>query len=206
VRESAKVFDCAIKQSKQPLSNREDIFNEAQTAVEKLIDSYFDIDDVERMIVADTVNILIPSFRPSRTKFDVPTLRQSTESSRQGFLRRLCATLNAWAQEYRVHGKVIADSSIGVGMVVLEKTRREEKPTQLSATDGELLKAIDNLQRIAAKGHGTFELVRGLKVFHKNLLYITKPLGQRFWTSTAALNDADEIAATILTRLVREGA
>ena len=72
-------------------------------------------------------------------------------------------------------------------------------------TDDELLKAIDNLQRTAAKGHGTFEIVRGLKVFHENLLYITKPLGQRFWTNTAALNDADEIAATILTRSAREG-
>jgi hypothetical protein len=115
--------------------------------------------------------------------------------------------LNGWAKrEYKVHGKTVADSSIGVGMVVLEKTRREDKPAQLSATDGELLKAIDSLQRTAAKEHGTFELVRGLKVFHKNLLYITKPLGQRFWTNTAALNDADEIAATILTRSAREGA
>ncbi len=136
----------------------------------------------------------------------MPTIKQSSDALRASYTSLLCDRLNGWAkQEYRVHGKVVADSSIGVGMVVLEKTRREEKPTQLSAIDGELLKAIDNLQRIAAKGHGTFELVRGLKVFHKNLLYITKPLGQRFWTNTAALNDADEIAATILTRSAREG-
>jgi hypothetical protein len=37
-----------------------------------------------------------------------------------------------------------------------------------------------------------------LKVFDHNLLYITEPLGLRFWMNTAALNDADEIAATIL--------
>jgi hypothetical protein len=45
-----------------------------------------------------------------------------------------------------------------------------------------------------------------VKVFDKNLLYITKPLGQRFWTNTAALNDADEVAATILTRSTLEDA
>ena len=207
VRESAKVFDYAIKQLKEPFSNREDIVNEAQAAVEKLIDSYFDIDDIERMIVADTVNVFIPSFRPSRTKFDVPTLRQSTESSRQNFLQRLCATLNKWAREdYKVHGKVSAAPSLGVGMVVLEKTRRDENPIQLNGSTNDILKAIDNLQKTAAKGRGTFEIVRGLKVIHKNLLYITKPLGQRFWTNTAALNDADEIAATILTRSTSEGA
>ena len=65
---------------------------------------------------------------------------------------------------------------------------------------------IVRLQRTAAKSYGTFELVRGLKVFDKNLLYITKPLGQRFWTNTAALNDADEIAATILIRSAWERA
>ena len=43
-------------------------------------------------------------------------------------------------------------------------------------------------------------LANRLKVFDKNLLYITKPLGQRFWTRTAALNDADEIAGSILLR------
>ncbi len=90
-------------------------------------------------------------------------------------------------------------------MVVLEKTKRNELPTQLAMTDGELLKAIDSLQRTGTENHGTFEIVRGLKVFWKNLLYLTKPMGQRFWTSTAALNDADEIAATILTRPDREG-
>jgi len=29
---------------------------------------------------------------------------------------------------------------------------------------------------------------------------VVKPIGQRFWTQTAAMNDADEIAGTILMR------
>jgi len=48
--------------------------------------------------------------------------------------------------------------------------------------------------------------MRGLKVFEGSLLYITKPLGQRFWSRTAALNDADDIAGTILMRSAQEGA
>ncbi len=207
VRESAKVFDHALTQLRKPFSNRDDIAHDTQASVEKLIEEYFDIDDIERMVVADTVRVLIPSFRPSRKKFDIPTLRRSTETSRQDFLKRLCTTLNGWAnKDYKVHGKVSAAPSLGVGMIVLEKTRRNESPAQLNGSTYEVLKAIENLQRTAVKGLSTFELVRGLKVFHKNLLYITKPLGQRFWTNTAALNDADQIAATILTGPAREGA
>ena len=207
IREIAAAVSNAADDASRNFADRAGIVRRTQESVGKLIEEYFDIDDIERMLITDTAKIIIPSVRPSRGKSNVPTIKQSSDAFRASYTSLLCDRLNGWAkQEYRVRGKTVADSSIGLGMVVLEKNRREEKPNQLSATDGELLKAIDQLQRTAAKGHGTFEIVRGLKVFHKNLLYITKPLGQRFWTSTAALNDADEIAATILTRSAREGA
>jgi len=207
IREVADAVTKAAKNASRDLADRETIVRLTQESVSKLIEEYFDIDEIERMLIADTTKIIIPSVKPSRRKPKVPTVTQSNNAFRVSYTDLLCDRLNGWAkQEYSVHGKVVADSSIGVGMVVLEKTKREEKPTQLSANDGELLKAIDNLQRITTNCYGTFDLVRGLKVFHKNLLYITKPLGQRFWTNTAALNDADEIAATILTRSTSERA
>jgi len=207
VREIAAAVTKATNEASRDFADREGIVRRTQETVGELIEEYFDIDEIERMLIADTAKIIIPSVRPSRGKPNVPTIKQSNKALRGSYTSLLCDRLNSWVKhESWVHGKVVADSSIGVGMVVLEKTRREEKPTQLSANNGELLKAIDNLQRITAKGYGTFELVRGLRVFHKNLLYITKPLGQRFWTNTAALNDADEIAATIITRSGREGA
>jgi hypothetical protein len=39
-----------------------------------------------------------------------------------------------------------------------------------------------------------------LRVFDGRHIHILKPLALRFWTRTAALNDADEIAAAILER------
>lgn len=58
---------------------------------------------------------------------------------------------------------------------------------------------MHRLQRGAAKGRDTVELARGT-VFDKTLLYVTKPVGRRFRTRTAALNDADEVAGAILMR------
>lgn len=207
VTEIAAAVTKAAEEASHEFADRENVVQRTRESINELIEEYFDIDDIEQMLIADTAKIIIPSIRPSRGKPNVPTIQPSNSSLRDSYTKLLCERLNSWAkQEYEVHGKAMANSSIGVGMVVLEKTRRGENPAQLSATDGELLKTIDNLQRTVAKGHGTFELIRGAKVFYKNLLYITKPLGQRFWSSTAALNDADEIAATILTRSAREGA
>jgi hypothetical protein len=207
VRESTKVFERAIHQISNPLSNRNDIVIEAQAAADQLVNTYFDIDEIEQAIIEDTVTVLIPSFQPSRTKLDVPTLRPSTESSRNNFLQYLCSTLNQWASDdYHVYGSVIADPSLGVGMVILEKIRRNDNPTQLMGQPNNILNTIDDLQHAAIRAHGTFDLVRGVIVFYKNLLYITKPLAQRFWTKTAALNDADKIAATILSASMRRDA
>ena len=35
-------------------------------------------------------------------------------------------------------------------------------------------------------------------LFDEDCLYLLKSINHRFWTQTAALNDADEIAGTIL--------
>ena len=62
------------------------------------------------------------------------------------------------------------------------------------------------VRKAIPRKHATLDVVRGVMVFHGNLLYVVKPIGQRFWTQTAAMNDADEIASTILMRSSREDA
>jgi hypothetical protein len=62
----------------------------------------------------------------------------------------------------------------------------------------DLLVSLARLRKITARKLNSFELIRGAKIFDGDRLYIVKPVGQRFWTETAALNDADEIAGTIL--------
>jgi hypothetical protein len=60
------------------------------------------------------------------------------------------------------------------------------------------LGALERLRKVTSRKLNTLELIRGAKVFDRDRLYLVKPIGQRFLTETAALNDADEIAGTIL--------
>ncbi len=205
VQEIASMVTNASNEASEIFADREEIVSNTQKSINKLILEYFDIDATELMLVNDTINIIIPSIRPTRVKTDIPTIRQCDSDLRNSYAKLLCDRLNNWAkEEYKVHYRVISNSNMGLGIIILEKTRSEENPTQLSANDSELLDTFNTLQRITSKKIGTMELVQGLKIFHKNLLYITKPLGQRFWINTAALNDADEIATTILTRSAQE--
>ena len=201
IQEVAQVVMEAANRAKEAVIGRDEIVAQASITTEKLVEEYFDVDDIERMLIADTDTIIIPSVRPTRAHPDVPTIRPTNDEHRAMYTRLLRDTLNDWANTaYQVHGRTAVDDAVGVGLVVLEKTQRGQPPARLDAAMEDVRSVIIRLQQTAAKSYGSFELVRGLKVFDKNLLYITKPLGQRFWTNTAALNDADEIATTILTR------
>ncbi|OJW20127.1 MAG: type I restriction endonuclease subunit M [Planctomycetales bacterium 71-10] len=201
VAEAGRLMTAVNREAGGAALGRDQVAGRAQARADVLISEYFDVDDIERKLVADTVEIVIPSVRPTRARLDVPTLLPARPDDYADYVDLLCRTLNRWANaEYRVQGKSLADVHLGVGMVVLQKTRRGEAPGQIDGATTSVLAALQRLQRGVAKGRGTFELARGLKVFDKTLLYVIKPIGRRFWSATAALNDADEIAGTILMR------
>ena len=92
----------------------------------------------------------------------------------------------------------MASSDLGIGIAVLEKVRRGTLKPITPPDAPDLLTEFNRLRKAAAQHLNTFELVRGAKVFDGDRLYVMKPISRRFWTQTAALNDADEIAGTIL--------
>ncbi|RUL89459.1 N-6 DNA methylase [Tautonia sociabilis] len=201
VAEAGRLMAAVAREASDAVLGRDDVVRRAQARAEPLIEEYFDVDPIEQKLVADTVGIVIPSVRPTRARIDVPALLPARSDDYAAYIDLLCSTLNGWANaKYRVHGKSMADCSLGIGMVVLRKARRGEDPGQIDGVTTDVLAALQRLQKGAARGRGAFELARGLKVFDGNLLYVIKPVGRRFWSATAALNDADEIAGTILMR------
>jgi hypothetical protein len=197
----------AMAEASRPLTDRQGIVREAQAAIEPLLFEYFDLDDVEKVLVQDTNRVIIPSTRPSRASDKVPTLRPSSSPDREAYKDLLCETLNDWARggPYQVSGEVHASAASGLAVVVLRRGKAGTRmPAEGTSSDG-LLPVLDRLRKAFKRELGSVEVLRGLKVFDRDILYVVKPLSRRFWTQTAALNDADEIAAAALSsRSARE--
>ncbi|WP_165235550.1 HsdM family class I SAM-dependent methyltransferase [Aquisphaera insulae] len=206
VAEVGRIMNRAIRDAEDNTLGRPATTERAQAQAEALVEEYFDINAVERVLIGDTDAVIIPSVRPTRRRTAVPTIMPATQAEQEAYTDLLCDTLNQWASDgYRVHGKPVIDPRLGIGMVVLEKTVRGRSPTHLDSATKDVLPTLSRLQRIAEIDGVPLALARGLKVFDKTLLYITKPVGLRFWTRTAALNDADEIADSLLMRPRKEG-
>ena len=200
VKDVGQIVTAAAKEASGVLADRQDIMHVASGSIEILIHEYLDILPLEKTLVDDTVRIIIPSVRPSRANPIIPTIKPSTQKDQDLYVRRLCDTLNGWAKTgpVTVQGRAAGSSTLGIGVAILNRNRPGEVSSGPPNDLGDLLTALEHLRGITSQKLNTLELIRGAKVFDRDRLYLVKPIGQRFWTETAALNDADEIAATIL--------
>ena len=200
VKHVGRTVSSAAEKASEDLANREDIVRVASESIETLIDEYFDVLPLEKILIDDTVQVIIPSVRPSRANLIIPTIKPSTQIQQGQYVKRLCDTLNGWAKNgpYTVRGKATASERLGIAVAILEKSLTGKTEWDEAGDLDDLLIALERFRKAASQTLNTFELIRGAKVFDRNRLYLVKPIGQRFWTETAALNDADEIAGTIL--------
>ena len=110
VREVAQVVTEAANRAKEAVIGRDEIIAQAVTATEKLVEEYFDVDDIERMLIADTDTIIIPSVRPTRARSTCPPSKPTNHEHRAAYTQLLCETLNGWANtEYQVHGQTVGE-------------------------------------------------------------------------------------------------
>lgn len=206
VREVSRVVTSTSKAAADSFTDREGLVRDAVRSIEPLIDEYFDLIETEKVLVEDTVRVIIPSVRPTRKRNEVPTIAPSREDQRQDYTRRLCDTLNSWAREsrYIVRGRSMASTNLGVGLAILRKTQDGPNTAAVVEGNGDLLGALSRLRDVTSHRLNVLDLPRAAKVFDGDYLYVLKPIGQRFWTGTAALNDADEIAGSILMHSSKE--
>ncbi len=163
---------------------------------------------LEKLLIEDSVKVTIESIQPTQTQLPVETVKAISSTQLQAYCRRVCEMLNGWAKrgKYSVRGATVASAMLGVGLAVFEKVERRDATVPMDGVGMDVLAALDSLRKAAPQKHNTLDLVRGVMACSGNRLYVVKPIGQRQWTQTAAMNDADEIAGTILMRPPQEEA
>ncbi len=171
----------------------------AAEKIEVLLYKYYGISQHEQLLIDDTVNIFKSSMMPTSINSRVKTIGCPTPNERKGYAELLCSILNTWAKrsDFHVNGRVEYSEILGTSIVTLVKSHKTERYSETKTSD-DLHAALKNIQNALPKKMGKFVYHRHLKVFDGNQLYILKPLSRRYWTKTAAINDADEIAVAIL--------
>jgi hypothetical protein len=174
---------------------------EAVREVTELVYRYYDLTRWERALVEDTAGIFEPSKTPTSYDKLIPTLCESSAPERETYAELLCQTINRWARRsrYSLTPGIRLAKHEGLGLLTLTKTT--ERPLLFTCPEERDLspKLRKLLARIAKasveQGPGGLTYLRGYAHFEEDCVHILKPLTRRHWTKTAALNDADELAA-----------
>ena len=184
---------------------RESVIEELANGLRPLIDEYFDVSSEERVLIDDTLKMALPSATPHRkTAPSIPSLLLTTPPQRAAYVQQLREVLNAWAKRgpFTLRARRIISHGAGLGVVhIWRETRGDPRLPEMldeSTADTALSEVLGKVGPRLAAHRGAILLARGVTVVAGPGIYLLKPLTGRFWTRTAALNDADEIAAVIL--------
>jgi len=178
------------------LANRLGEAKSIRRHLEPLIREYYDIDKYEGMLIDDTVETIIPSSTPMESTPNIPTLREVSREHCKRYANTLTGMLTKLTREKR--SRFFAEVLQGTPYSVVRLTiaNRSLRATVVDAPK-ELTKVLKRMEHLLQRQQGRFVFCQNLKVFDGGDLYVLKPMQRRFWTRTAALNDADEIAGAI---------
>ena len=166
--------------------------------LEPQIREYYDVDKYEAMLIEDTLQLAIKSFHRRQSTRNIPTLASVSKEACQTYVSTFCEMLNNFGQgsSFKVNGEVIKGQPYSVVRVSLaDRSRRD---VLVKTANNELTHIFKRMKTLLQHKKGQFVFCQNLKVFDGDDLYILKPMQMRFWSRTAALNDADEIAGAIL--------
>jgi len=171
---------------------------EISKGLESNVRKYYDIDKYEEMLIDETIMLSMKSFHKKTDAANIPTLKIPQKNNWQTYTKTLCEMLNHFGKgsQFKVNGKVYKGMPYSV--VHLSLTDKISKSVPVSGAKEKLASVIKKMETLLQNKEGRFVFCQNLKVFDGDSLYILKPMQMRFWSRTAALNDADEIAGAIL--------
>jgi len=200
IETTAGCFDAAIKELKDKSLGRSVILAKLRKEIDQLVFQYYDIDDHEQLLIEDTLLISEPSATPTHRDAKIPTLEPTDEKLMQSYVALLCNVLNEWTvgSNYRVvgDGRIMPDD--GLACAVLRRVSATDEATRTAPTSSAVETALTRLFQSGVQQRGVLTMARALKIFIGDEVWIIKPLATRFWTNSAALNDADELATAIM--------
>jgi len=172
--------------------------NEAVEHLNQLVYQYYGLTEDEITVIEDTIKYVVPSIQP-RAKKMPPLWNKTDQRHWQEYMEVLTATLKNWLKpDYHISATLTVGHPYLVLIGLRIPSKRPQQPLIINETNDAFNAALsrinDGLRQEISRN---FYLVPDLRIFVNDTLYLIKPKIMRFWTKSAALNDADAIVADL---------
>ena len=200
VEQVKSLIDRAKSAIRENLLERQSEIANVKRSIEELVNEYFDVLPPEAVLVDDTSMVIIPSIQPTYRKMPVETVKPASFTDFKKYQETLCGLLNRWGgtSGESVSSQVISSSEMGIAIAVVTKSAHDSSEPSIQEDEKQLIDVLSRIRSMISEKSPSIEVLRGLMVFDGDKLYLVKQISRRFWTRSAALNDADQIASSIL--------
>lgn len=174
----------------------------AKQETQEIVYAYYDIAPNERILIEDTLSVIAKSSTPNQNSI-IPTIQPPTREDLNAYATTFIDTFDQWARRsgIKLSARCIPSYKAGVCVMAFTKHRRQTaKRFVIEEAETALDDALVRLSELLPDSYGSLEMLRHVKVFDADDLYLVRPMMRRSWLRSAALNDADDIAEAILER------
>lgn len=188
-------------------------YNELRSDLDQAVFRYFGLTPEEKVLVDETVAILMPSIRPRSFKsLDTPAQRAADADDFSTYAHALGEALTSWRTRTGGKGRfsvnVVASDPNRAGPAGIVRITYAEKPTTTPVVDTKVnddlvLQTLGQLRTSglrAIPSGDSLTLVPDAHLWIDGSLYLVRPLTQRSWTVRQALRDAEHIVRTVQSR------
>lgn len=173
--------------------------NETIERLNQLVYQYYGLTEAEITVIEDTIKYVIPSIQP-RTKKRPPLWNKTNRTHWQEYIGVLLDTLGNWIQP-DTHITASLTTCRQADLILIGLSLPKKRPLKsfiINETNDAFNAALSRINAgLRQETLRNFYLVPDLRIFIDDTLYLIKPKMMRFWTKSAALNDADAIVVDL---------
>jgi hypothetical protein len=202
VAECAQILRNLKAQLSKPekLLGRDELVAEAQRKLDTQVYAYFSICEWERYLIEDTMSMFRPSSTPSTLDSEkLLTQEPSDFRGRKDYADTLVATFRGWTRsKLNLWAFATLAPKTQLGVITFGVGGRSRDYSEKSA-EQRVEDLLDRIRNSSTSSEGAvFRCLRGYFFYEGTQVHLLKPLNRRYWTRTAALNDADGIIAHMM--------
>lgn len=192
-----RIIDREIKSANDLLRPQAPAFGE----IDALVYEYYALDEGDIALIEDTFAYILPAMQPRRSAGMQALWMNADSDQRFAYANTLCAALSPWLERPTSAALVGRSADIGVLKVSLQANGRQDTYREEKNDFEVVLNNIRENLKIALPGN--VQLVPDLRFVIGAEMFLVKPLQLRHWLRSAALADAEQIAAELTAALSR---
>lgn len=181
------------------LLKRTSLVQHAKRKLNRLVYDYYGVCSWEQYLIEDTAKVFRPSSTPGSFDSDkLVTAQPSTPDDREAYASTLALTFRGWTRtQTSIWTKCCVAPKSGLAFVTFGAGGRARAYSE-SQAEKHVEELLDRIRQSAAHSIGIAHYLRGFAFYEGTTVHLLKPLSRRYWTRTAALNDADEILSHMM--------